>query len=200
MNPTGLAFGPDGQLYVSSRGEGTVQRYTDYEHLELVAEDLGIPCGIAFDAEGRLYVGDRTGKIHRVGPGGKREEFASLPPSVSAFHLAFDADDTLYVTGPTLAMRDPVYRVSRAGEVTVLLDGFARPQGLAFGSEGDLWIAAAYGGKKGIFRYSMSSRRLTHYIAGPMLVGLALGAEDVFVADNSSIYWIQRGVAPGKLN
>jgi sugar lactone lactonase YvrE len=200
MNPTGLAFSPDGQLYISSRGEGTVLRYTDYQHLEIVAEGLGIPCGIAFDAEGRLYVGDRTGKIHRIGAAGGREEFASLPPSVSAFHLAFDVDDTLYVTGPTLAMRDPVYRVSRTGDVTVLLDGFARPQGLAFGSQGDLWIATAYGGKKGVFRYSMSSRELVHHIAGPMLVGLALGAEDVFLADNSSIYWVQRGAAPGRLN
>jgi len=200
MNPTGLAFGPDGQLYISSRGEGTVLRYTDYEHLEVVADDLGIPCGIAFDAEGRLYVGDRTGKIHRIDAAGRREEFASIPPSVSAFHLALDVDGILYVTGPTLAMRDPVYRISRTGEVTVLLDGFARPQGLAFSSEGDLWIAAAYGGKKGVFRYSMSSRELVHHIAGPMLVGLALGAEDIFLADNNSIYWIQMGGPPGRLS
>ena len=31
MNPTGLAFSKDGQLYISSRNDGTVLRYTDFE-------------------------------------------------------------------------------------------------------------------------------------------------------------------------
>src|SRR5438093_1275767 len=47
-NPTGLAFGPDGQLYVSSRNDGVVFVYVNLEHLEVFAEDLGIACGIAF--------------------------------------------------------------------------------------------------------------------------------------------------------
>jgi len=200
MNPTGLAFGPDDQLYISSRAEGTVLRFTDYDHLEIVAEDLGIPCGIVFDRQGRLYVGDRSGKIHRIDPSGKREEFASLPPSISAFHLAIDGEDTLYVTGPTLAMRDPVYRISRTGEVSTLVEGLGRPQGLAFTRDGDLWIAASFGGKKGIFRFSMGSKVLIHQIAAPMLVGLAMDSEDVFLVDNSSIYRIRMGGPSGKLS
>jgi len=200
MNPTGLAFGPDGQLYISSRADGTVMRYTDYEQLEVVAEDLGVPCGIVFDAQGSLYVGDRTGKIFRIDPAGRRVEFAVLPPSISAFHLALDGEGTLYVTGPTLAMRDPVYRISRRGKVSVLWEGLARPQGLAISRDGDLWIAAGHEGKKGIFRLSSETGKLTHHIAGPMLVGLALDSEDVFLVDGSSVFWIQLGGPSGRLS
>jgi sugar lactone lactonase YvrE len=200
LNPTGLAFSPEGQLYLTSRAEGSVLRYTNYEHLEVVAEDLGIPCGIVFDPEGRLYVGDRAGKIHRIDAVGKRDKFASLPPSVSAYHLAMDREGCLYVTGPTLAMRDPVYRIPRKGEVGVFLESFARPQGLAFSPNGDLLLAASYGGRKGIFRYSFRSKELTHHISGPMLVGLALDAEDIFLVDGNSLFWIRTGQPSGQLS
>ena len=126
--------------------------------------------------------------------------FALLPPSISAFHLALDGEETLYVTGPTLAMRDPVYCISRTGEVTLLLEGLARPQGLAFSADGDLWIAAAYGGKKGIFRYSLVSKELVYHIAGPMLVGLAMDAQDIFLVDGGSVYWIRTGGLSGRLS
>lgn len=199
MNPTGLAFGPDGQLYISSRAEGTVLRYADFERLEVVAENLGVPCGVAFDSVGRMYVGDRTGKIHRLGTSGDREEFASIPPSVSAFHLAFDRNDNLYVAGPTLALRDPIYRISRKREVSILLQGLARPQGLAVSDGGDLWMAAAYAGKKGIFRFSLKQKKLAHHIAGPMLVGLALKGTEVFLVDSSAVFWVQMSESPARL-
>jgi len=191
MNPTGLAFSNDGQLYISSRSDGTVLRYTGFEHLEVVAEDLGVPCGLAFDSKGLLYVGDRSGRIFRIDPSGNREEFARLEPSISAYHLAIDNEDRLYVTGPTFAMRDSLIRLSRNGIAEVLVQGLARPQGMAFLPDGDLLICAAFQGKKGIFRYSPVNGNIQHYMAAPVLVGLALAGQDMFLAGNSSIYWIQ---------
>ncbi len=191
MNPTGLAFSRDGQLYISSRNDGTVLRYTDYEHLDVVAEDLGVPCGIVFDSKGLLYVGDRTGKIYRIDASGNKEEFAHLEPSVSAYHLAMDAKDRLYVTGPTFAMRDHLYRFSREGARESLCDSFARPQGMAFLPDGSLLIAAGYQGKKGIFRYSPEDGSIRHYISAPILVGAAVAGQDIFLASNNSIYRTQ---------
>ena len=199
-NPTGLAFGPDRQLYISSRSDGTVVRYTDYERLDVVAEDLGVPCGIVFDAEGNLYVGDRTGKIHRIDNEGKREDFAVLPASISAYHLATDDQGTLFATAPTMAVRDPLYRIGGGGEVSVVVSGLARPQGLAVGPHEEIWVAASYQGRKGIFRVSLNTGDLVHQISGPMLVGLALDSEGIVLADGSSIYQISTGTARSHLS
>jgi len=198
MNPTGLAFSPDGQLYISSRHDGTVLRYTDYEDLEVFADDLGIATGLAFDSKGFLYVGDRAGKIYCIDPLGVKKEHASLEPSVSAYHLAMDSSDRLYVTGPTLSMRDVLYRIPAQGQVEIVLSGLARPQGMAFLSSGDLLIAASHGGKKGIFRYSPRTGELAHFIAGPTLIGLAVRDGEIIIADGNSIFGLrpEPGVAP----
>jgi hypothetical protein len=196
MNPTGLAFSKDGQLYVSSRHDGVVFRYANFERLEVFAEDLGIPCGIIFDSAGRLYVGDRTGRIYRIDHSGKKEEFATLEPSVSAYHLAIDTEDRLYVTGPTFSLRDCLYRFSTSGSVEVLIRGLARPQGMAFLPDGTLLISTAFQGKKGIFRYSPENNSLEHFITAPILVGVAVSGKDLYLATGDSIYSIQ---LPGQI-
>jgi sugar lactone lactonase YvrE len=193
-NPTGLTFSPDGQLFVSSRHDGTVLRYTDYEELEVVADELGVACGLAFDAHGILYVGDRTGKIYSVDvDSGAKKEHAQLEPSISAYHLAMDAFDRLYVTGPTFSMRDSLFRIPRAGEVEVLISGLARPQGMAFMPDGKLLITGAFQGKKGVFRYSPETGTIEHFIAGPILVGIAVSPSAIFLADNQSVLRLEPG-------
>jgi sugar lactone lactonase YvrE len=191
MNPTGLAFSPDGQLHISSRNDGTVLRYSNFEQLEVVAEDLGVPCGIVFDSKNRLYVGDRTGKVFRIDAAGNKEEFAQVESSISAYHLAIDAEDRLYLTGPTFAMRDCLIRFTKKGTAKVLIEGLARPQGMAFLPDGDLLIAAGYQGKKGILRYSPGNGSIQHFVTAPILVGLAVSGQDLFLANSHSIYWIR---------
>jgi sugar lactone lactonase YvrE len=194
-NPTGLAFSKDGQLYISSRHDGTVLRYTNFEQLEVFAEDLGVPSGMVFDSKGFLYVGDRMGMIYRIDRSGSKEEFASLEPSISAYHMAIDSDDRLYVTGPTFSMRDCLFRCTKKGTAKPLIEGLARPQGLAFLPDGNLLISAGYKGKKGIFRYSPKNGSIHHDIAAPVMVGLAVAGQDLFLASSNAIYWMQ---LPGK--
>ena len=49
--------------------------------------------------------------------------FATLEPSLSAYHLAFAPTGDLYVSGPTTSSFDRIYRISPAGEVTEMHPG-----------------------------------------------------------------------------
>src|SRR6185503_7505639 len=111
-NPTSLTLGPDGLLYVSSRFDGQVHRLLGDDTTEIYATELGVATGLAFGPTGDLFVGDRSGTIFRVTPNRKVESFATLPASVAAFHLAFGSDGCLYVSGPTLATSDVIYRIT----------------------------------------------------------------------------------------
>jgi sugar lactone lactonase YvrE len=194
-NPTSLAFGPDDALYVSSRFDGSVHRVEKDGSTTLVASDLGVACGIAFAADGTLYVGDRSGSILRVVEG-RATAFASIPPSVAAFHLAFGPDGWLYVTAPTLSARDPVYRVSRDGDVEVFCEGFGRPQGLAFDPRGDLYVVDALAGASGVYRIRVESgvKAAEQVVVGGALIGLAFDPTGGFVlASSDTVYRFAEG-------
>ena len=172
MNATGLAFDPQGQLYVSSRYDGAVYRVAPNGTLSTYAEGMGVATGIAFDKAGNLYVGDRSGTIWRIAPDRQIFVFATLEPSIAAYHLAFAADGTLYVTGPTQSSFDAVYSVDPHGTVSVFYRGLGRPQGLAFDAQGNLYVAASLGGKRGIVQIT-PKKEARLVIAGHGLVGLA---------------------------
>src|SRR4026209_3031380 len=57
-NPTGIAFGPDGQMFVTSRLEGVVYRVTPFKEAVAFARNLGAATGIALDSTGGMSVGD----------------------------------------------------------------------------------------------------------------------------------------------
>lgn len=188
VNPTSMAIDPDGRLYVSSRFEGTVYRVKADGTAEPFASDLGVACGLAFDADGSLYVGDRSGTIFRVDRDGKAHTFASLPPSVAAFHLAMGPDGSLYVTAPTLSSYDEVYRIAPDGTLTVRYSGFGRPQGLAFDRHGTLHVIEALAGVSGLYRIPEQGDP-TLALSGPGLVGVAFDRSGaVAVASNDTAY------------
>lgn len=172
-NPTSLAFDPEGRLHVSSRFEGSVHRVERDGSVRVIATNLGVACGIAFAADGTLFVGDRSGSVLRVREG-RASVFASLPPSVAAFHLTFGPDGWLYVTGPTLGAHDCVYRVSPDGLVEVFYSGFGRPQGLAFDAHGVLHVVDALAGASGVYSLRIDRpSRPEQLVSGGSLIGLA---------------------------
>jgi len=192
-NATSMTFGPDGALYVSSRFEGEVRRVAPDGTHERVAGELGVACGVAFDADGWMYVGDRSGTIFRVRDG-RSTAFATLPSSVAAFHLAMGPGGDLFVTAPTLGTRDEIYRVGRTGDVEPLAAGLGRPQGLAFGPDGALYVAEALAGASGLYRVPLDAAEPQLVVAaGNSLVGVAFGPDgECVVTSNDTAYRFDR--------
>lgn len=188
VNPTGLALDHDGVLYVSCRNDGTVHRIMPDGRSQLWVEGMGIATGIAFDADKNLFVGDRSGTIFKISPDQQIFVFATLEPSISAYHLVFSPAGELYVAGPTTSSYDRIVRINRQGEVSLFYRGLGRPQGLAFDRQGNLYVAASLGGRRGIARIAPDGRAEL-VLSGMGLVGLALlPTGRAVLATNSALF------------
>lgn len=188
-NPTGIAFGPDGSMFVTSRLDGVVYKVTPFKEAVTFARNMGIATGVAFDSNGVMHVGDRTGTIFKVNGIGEERAWTQIEPSVSAFHLAFGPDDSLYVSGPTVTSYDCIWRIDPDGEVDVFFKGLGRPQGLAFDTEGNLYCAASFRGRRGIVRIAPNGEEANLIVAGVNLIGLAFSAAgEMAVVSIDSVY------------
>jgi len=195
MNATGLAFGITGDLFVSSRFDGNVYTIDPSGRSELFTEGMGSATGIAFDREVNLYIGDRSGSIFKISPSKEIFVFATLEPSVAAYHLTFGLDDHLYVTGPTTSSFDSIYRISPSGQVDRFFTGLGRPQGVAVDIEGRLYVVASHRGRPGIFRFSRSGGAPELIVAGLGLVGLAFDYQkNLMVVDSGALYRVRLGI------
>ncbi|MGP8244130.1 MAG: IPT/TIG domain-containing protein [Bryobacteraceae bacterium] len=194
MNATSLAFDTQGLLYISSRYEGYVYQVTPNGNMSVYVEGMGVATGIAFDHEHNLYVGDRSGTVFKISPSRQIFVFATLEPSLAAYHLAFGPDGWLYVTGPTTSSFDAIHRISSHGEVEVFYRGLGRPQGLAFDEEGRLYVAASVGGRKGVVRIA-PDREAQLFLSGPGIVGLAFTpSRAMIVATTNALYRVDAGI------
>jgi sugar lactone lactonase YvrE len=143
---------------------------------------MGIATGIAFDRDGNLFVGDRSGTIFKVAQGGGLDGgtlsdrqifvYATLEPSMAAYHLAFNDEGTLFVAVPTTSSNQSIYAIDRDGRTTVFYQGLGRAQGMAFDVEGNLYVAASLRGQRGIVRIT-PQREASLAVSGNNLVGLA---------------------------
>jgi sugar lactone lactonase YvrE len=200
MNPTGLAIDRDGFLYVSSRNDGTIHRVSPDGRAMQWIEGMGIATGLAFDKAGNLYVGDRSGTIFKINPEREIFVFATLEPSLAAYHLAFSPADELYVTGPTTSSFDRVYRINPGGEVSTFFRGLGRPQGLAFDRLGNLYVAGSLAGKRGIIRITPQAEAELA-LSGSNIVGLALlPSRRAMITTTSALYSLDWDVEGLPLN
>ena len=181
-------------LYVSSRHEGVIFQATAKGEMAVYVEGMGVATGIAFDKDENLYVGDRSGTIFKIARTRQIYVFATIEPSIAAYHLAFDDDQNLYVTGPTTSSFDCVYRVAPDGQVTTFYRGLGRPQGLAIDANNNVYVAASLGGRRGVIRITQGGAA-DLFLSGPSIVGQCFApGGDMIVATTSAIFRVHTGV------
>jgi len=194
LNATGLAFSPEGDLFVTSRAEGNVYRVDAAGEFTVYAEGMGVATGAAFDAQGNLFVGDRSGTIFKIDPQRRIFVYATMEPSISAYHLACDAKGTLYVTGPTLSSNDAIWAIDTNGSARPWFRGLGRPQGLALSKNGDVYLAACLQGRRGLVRVTPQGEAAL-VLAGSNLVGLAFSPlGSAILATSEAVYDVDLGV------
>src|ERR1700678_3280588 len=172
MNATGLALDADGVLYASSRHEGVVYQISPGGNLSVYVEGMGVATGVVFEPDGNLYVGDRSGTIFKISRERQIYVFATIEPSIAAYHLAFGSDRCLYVTGPNTSSFDAIQRITPDGHVDVFYRGLGRPQGMAFDAKGNLYVSASLEGRRGIVRITPDAKAEL-FLSGPAIVGVA---------------------------
>ncbi len=194
MNASGLAVDAEGYVYVSSRQEGTVHRVSPAGASSLYAEGMGVATGLAFDAEQNLYVGDRSGTIFKIAPDRQIFVFATLEPSVAAYHLAFGNDGTLYVAAPTTSSHEMVYAIDQNGDARPFYRGLGRPQGIAVDIAGDVYVAASQNGHRGVVRITQTGEA-SLVLAGSGIAGLAFApGGGLLAATSTAIYHVALGI------
>jgi sugar lactone lactonase YvrE len=81
------------------------------------------------------------------------------------------------------------------GNVTTFYAGLGRPQGLAFDSAGNLYVAASLRGHRGIVRISSDGRNAEIVVSGSALVGLAFDdAGNMVVVSTQCVYRVPVGL------
>jgi sugar lactone lactonase YvrE len=194
LNATGLTFSPGGDLFVTSRAEGNVYRIDGAGESTLFAEGMGVATGAAFDRDGNLFVGDRSGTIFKIDPQRKIFVYATLEPSISAYHLAVNQEGILFVTGPTLSSNDAIWAVDTHGDARPWYRGLGRPQGLALSKDGDVYVAACLHGLRGLVRVTAAGEA-TLVLNGTNIVGVAFSPlGTTILATNESVYDVDLGV------
>jgi DNA-binding beta-propeller fold protein YncE len=178
QSPVGMAFGPDGSLYVANWGGCTVERIDASGRRSVFAGDLASPSGLAIDKDGNVYVAlFNASQIVRIDASGLRSVFASgLGTPVG---IAFDAAGSLVIANRGSG---EIVAITPNGTKEVLARGLPTPTGVAPEPDGGYVIANYDAGISRLARDGTVTQ-ITHDFARPA-AGIAVNKSGrVFAVD-----------------
>lgn len=153
--PTSLAFDSSGNLYALNDGSDTIEKFAPDGTATVFASNTSFidhPLGMAFDSNGNLFVTNQgtkltdaahpnptAGTITKFTPGGVGSLFATPAATYPLEFVAIDSLNNLYVTNYN---DNAVYKYNTNGVQTLFAStGLYGPTGLAFGSDGTLYVS-----------------------------------------------------------
>jgi len=153
--PTDVAFGPDGEFYVSDGyGNSRVMKFSPsgafIKSWGTPGKDKGefnLPHAIVIDSAGRVIVGDRENK--RIQLFDREGKWLDMWEGFSPFGLAFDARGALFVAD---GYANEIVQLDSSGKITQRFGQkgtapgqFELPHMLGFDSAGNLYVAEVNG-------------------------------------------------------
>jgi NHL repeat len=186
----GVTIDAAGNVFSISRDTGIVYKITPAGQVSIIADlpDIsGGYVGPVFDpASGNLFVGKNafgsSNEVLKITPAGAVSIFALVQ---SPSGLAADGQGNLFVTS-YVCPDGALYKISANGVVSLLGTGLCHPDGVAIGSNGDLFVGDR--GSQRIMRMPAAGGAASVFAIG---VGLPLGVAfdqtgTLFVTDYSS--------------
>lgn len=146
--PYGEAFDSHGDLYVADAEADRIVKVTNAGVVSTFVNGLIEPNDVAFDSSGTLFVAGSNGTIFKVLSTGQVSIFAIIFHLGHDFNLAFNEAGDLFITN---TQDNSILKVTKTGAMSVFAKGIASPNGLAFDSHGDLFVAS---GDRKIFKIS----------------------------------------------
>jgi gluconolactonase len=189
--PAGLAFHPDGSLWVADEGEnihGILRISADGKRSEIVVNEIeGAPLNgsndLVFDKDGVLYFSDpwdAPGGFYRYFPDGKLEQLDNglQFPNGVALTAAGDAV-ILAESGMNRLLRYPIAADGTVGarEIWTELDGAFAADGMAYDERGDLYVAHYGGGHVDVVNPDGETVEQI-LVPGAEVTNVAFGGED----------------------
>jgi glucose/arabinose dehydrogenase len=211
-SPSGIAIGPNGDVYVADMNNNVVDQFSPGGAFlgTFISSGLFEPTGLAFGPDGYLYVANfgnfNDSYIERFNASGNPVDGSPFVPYTTGLDdpeaIAFGPDGNLYITDPGNGL-DQVLLPSGAFSTLVPLGcpstPFSNPQGVTFGPNQNLYVSdAGYGcydpsvpgdsADYSVYEYNTSGALLNTFIAPDILdtpIDLAFGPNgNLFVTDS----------------
>ena len=211
-DPTGIAVGPNGDVYVADSANNVVDQFSASGAFldTFISSGLFMPSGMAFGPDGYLYVANygvgNDAYIARFDSSGNPVDASPFVPSSTNMEypgaIAFGPDGNLYIADPANGVDEvllPTGTFSTLIPVGCPSTPFTNPQGVAFGPDQNLYVSdAGYGCYDpsapggyldyGVYKYDTSGTLLGTFVATNLLdtpIDLAFGPDgNLYVTDS----------------